>query len=85
MIAALEGANADHAATLALFDDLPETRSGDVPSVGRPYVTTTDARQIAADQVVDLPAELAERVRGPGRRARERQDGGRNRRGPVQP
>jgi putative hydrolase of HD superfamily len=64
VIAALEGANADHAATLALFHDLPETRSGDVPSVGRPYVTTTNARQIAADQAAALPTELAERICG---------------------
>lgn len=64
VIATLEGANPDHAAVLALFHDLPETRSGDVPSVGRPYVRTTDPRQIAADQVAGLPAELAERIRG---------------------
>lgn len=64
VIAALEGANPDRAATLALFHDFPEARSGDIPSVGQHYVTTTDARQIAADQTAGLPAELAERVRG---------------------
>lgn len=63
-IAVLEGVDPDHAAVLALFHDLPETRSGDVPSVGRPYVTTSDPRQIAADQVADLPAALAARIRG---------------------
>lgn len=63
LIAVLEGADADRAAALGLFHDLPEARSGDVPSVGQPYVTTTDARQIAADQASDLPAVLAEHIR----------------------
>lgn len=63
VIAVLDGANPDRAAALGLFHDLPETRSGDVPSVGKSYVTTTDARLIAADQVAGLPAELAEHIR----------------------
>jgi putative hydrolase of HD superfamily len=63
VIALLEGANPDRAAALGLFHDLPETRSGDVPSVGRPYVTTTNARQIAADQTAGLPHPLAEHIR----------------------
>lgn len=63
VIAVLEGADPDRAATLGLFHDLPETRSGDVPSVGKSYVTTTDARQIAADQVAGLPTELARQIR----------------------
>lgn len=62
VIAALEGANPDHAAVLGLFHDLAETRIGDVPSVGRPYVATTDPRKVAADQVADLPVELARHI-----------------------
>lgn len=63
LIATIEGADAERAATLGLFHDLPEARSGDVPSVGQPYVTTTDARQIAADQAGELPHMLAEHIR----------------------
>jgi putative hydrolase of HD superfamily len=63
MIAVLEGANPDRAAALGLFHDLPETRIGDVPSVGRPYVTTVAAKQVAADQVTDLPEPLATHIR----------------------
>lgn len=59
IIAALEGANPDRAAALGLFHDLPETRIGDVPSVGRAYVTTVPAQQVAADQVSGLPDRLA--------------------------
>lgn len=62
IIAALEGANPDHAAALGLFHDLPETRIGDVPSVGRAYVTTVPAQQVAADQVSGLPDQLAAHV-----------------------
>lgn len=64
VIAVLEGANPDRASALGLFHDLPETRSGDVPSVGKSYVTTTDARQIVADQVAGLPTDLAARIHG---------------------
>lgn len=62
-IALLEGANPDRAATLGLFHDLPETRIGDVPSVGKGYVSTTDPSQVVTDQTAELPLELAERVR----------------------
>lgn len=62
VIAVLEGADPDRAAALGLFHDLPETRIGDVPSVGRPYVTTTVAQRVAADQVADLPEHLAAHI-----------------------
>lgn len=61
-IAVQEGANPDRAATLGLFHDLPETRIGDVPSVGKTYVQTTDPRVVVADQVAGLPTELAGRI-----------------------
>lgn len=64
IIAALEGANPDRAATLGLFHDLPETRIGDVPSVGKQYVSTSDPRQVATDQVAGLPDTLAEHIVG---------------------
>lgn len=62
IIATLEGANPDRAAALGLFHDLPETRTGDVPSVGRPYITTTAAQDVAADQVAELPRELGDHI-----------------------
>jgi putative hydrolases of HD superfamily len=62
VIAVQEGANAERAATLGLFHDFPETRIGDVPSVGRPYVRTADPNKVIADQTAELPAELAEHI-----------------------
>lgn len=62
IIAALEGADADRAAALGLFHDLPETRIGDVPSVGRPYVSTAPPHDVASDQVIELPESLATHI-----------------------
>lgn len=62
IIATHEGANADRAAALGLFHDVPEARIGDVPSVGKAYVTTADANLVAADQVAELDPVLAERI-----------------------
>lgn len=59
VIAVLEGADPDRSATLGLFHDLPETRIGDIPSVGRAYVTTTAPQLVAHDQVAALPKNLA--------------------------
>lgn len=39
-----------------------ETRIGDVASVGKRYVTTADAVQVATDQTGRLPADLAQRI-----------------------
>ncbi|WP_291417451.1 HD family hydrolase [Actinophytocola sp.] len=61
-IAHQEGANPERAAVLGLFHDLPETRIGDVPSVGKPYVRTAPAHQVATDQTTQLPPELAARI-----------------------
>ncbi len=61
-IAFQEGANPDHAATLGLFHDVPETRIGDVPSVGKHYVQTADPAKVIADQVLGLPSTLAAHI-----------------------
>lgn len=62
-IAAQEGADPEHAACLGLFHDMPETRTGDIASAGRPYVSTTDPRAVIADQTADLPEFLAQHIR----------------------
>jgi len=63
LIADAEGGNAEHAAVLGLFHDLPEARVGDVPAVGKAYVTTVPATEVVADQTAALPTGLAERIR----------------------
>ena len=62
LIAVQEGANPERAATLGLFHDFPETRIGDVPSVGKPYVRTADPNKVITDQTAALPADLARHI-----------------------
>lgn len=65
VIAVLEGLpNPERAATLGLFHDLPECRLGDIPAVGRAYITAADPRQVAADQTAGLPEPLATGIEG---------------------
>lgn len=62
ILAVHEGADPDRAAALGLFHDLPEARTGDVPSVGKSYVRTAEPHEVVADQTSGLPAGLGERV-----------------------
>ena len=59
----MEGADPAKTATLCLFHDTQETRLGDVPSVGKPYVVTAPNPEVTADQVAGFPAEIAQAVR----------------------
>jgi putative hydrolase of HD superfamily len=62
VIAVQEGGNPERAATLGLFHDFPETRIGDVPSVGKPYVRTAEPGKVIDDQTAALPTGLAEHI-----------------------
>jgi 5'-deoxynucleotidase YfbR-like HD superfamily hydrolase len=59
MLAAMEGADTGHTAELALFHDAHETRIGDVPSVGRAYVTTAAPEAVTAHQTSAMPGEVS--------------------------
>jgi 5'-deoxynucleotidase YfbR-like HD superfamily hydrolase len=63
VLAVLEGANPDRAAVLALFHDLPEARTGDLPSKARLYVDDPDPVPVVEDQVAGLPPAAAGAVR----------------------
>jgi putative hydrolase of HD superfamily len=63
VLACMEGANPDRAAALALFHDTQEARTGDIPRVGQRYVSTQPHEQITAEQVADLPVEVAQPIR----------------------
>jgi 5'-deoxynucleotidase YfbR-like HD superfamily hydrolase len=58
-LAALEGADPGHTAALCLLHDAHETRIGDVPSVGRAYVTTAVPEAVTAHQTAAMPAPVA--------------------------
>lgn len=58
-LAALEGADPGRTAALCLMHDVHETRIGDVPSVGRAYVTTAVPEAVMAHQTSGMPDEIA--------------------------
>jgi putative hydrolases of HD superfamily len=63
VLAVMEGADPARTAALCLFHDVAETRTGDIPSVGRAYVRTAPDTQVVADQVAGFPAPLGEAIR----------------------
>jgi len=64
VLAEMEGADAARTAVLCLFHDVAETRTGDIPRMGKQYVQAAPAVNVTADQVRDLPAEAAAAVAG---------------------
>jgi putative hydrolases of HD superfamily len=58
LLAHTEGADPAKTALLCLFHDTQESRTGDVPLVGKPYVVTAPNPQVTADQVAGLPDQL---------------------------
>lgn len=58
-LAAVEGADPGRTAALCLMHDVHETRIGDVPSVGRSYVTTATPQAVTRDQTSGMPDEVA--------------------------
>jgi putative hydrolase of HD superfamily len=63
VLAGLEGADQERAATLALFHDSQESRTGDLDHVGRNYLQAASNEQITADQAEALPQPLAAALR----------------------
>jgi 5'-deoxynucleotidase YfbR-like HD superfamily hydrolase/biotin operon repressor len=61
-LAALAGADVGRTAALALMHDAHETRIGDVPSVGRAYVTTAVPEAVTAHQISGMPDVMAKVV-----------------------
>jgi putative hydrolase of HD superfamily len=62
VLAVMEGANPDRTAALCVFHDVPETRIGDVPSVGKPFVRTAPGVEVTTAQTAGMPPEVAERI-----------------------
>lgn len=62
LLATMDGADAGRAMALALLHDIHETRIGDVPSVGRAYVTTSAPEVITAHQTGDMPSLMAKAI-----------------------
>lgn len=62
VLATMEGCDPERAAALALFHDLAEVRTGDVPSIGKPFVKVAPDVDVVATQTAGLPTTLAERI-----------------------
>lgn len=58
-LAALEGADVGRTAALCVLHDSPETRTGDIPAVGRAYVTTASPEAVSVHQTSGMPDDLA--------------------------
>lgn len=58
-LAEMEGADPGRTAALCLMHDVHETRIGDVPSVGRAYVTTAIPQAVTAHQTAGMPDTVA--------------------------
>jgi putative hydrolase of HD superfamily len=63
LLAVLEGADPARTAALCLFHDTQETRVGDVPLIGKGYVSATPNLEVTGDQVAGLPAAAGRAVR----------------------
>jgi len=73
LLALQEGADPHRAAGLALFHDLPETRTGDPHHMARRYLDAADADpKVLEDQVAELPSVLADAVRCAWQEVQER-------------
>lgn len=59
VLAAIEGADVGRTVALCAFHDGHETRIGDVPSVGRAYVSTAAPEKITSHQVAGMPDKAA--------------------------
>lgn len=63
VLALMEGGNADRAAALALFHDVPEARTTDLHSVAKPNVQVAPDPEVIKTQTADLPDELTAPIR----------------------
>jgi putative hydrolase of HD superfamily len=63
-IAAMEDADPQRAAFLAIWHDTQETRTTDLPHLTKKYVTASPNESVTRDQVQSLPASLASLVQG---------------------
>ena len=59
ILATMERADPARCAQLAIFHDTQETRIGDIPYIGRRYLTAAGNRDVIADQIAFMPEAVA--------------------------
>jgi putative hydrolases of HD superfamily len=62
VLASMEGADVGRVAALCIMHDSHETRIGDVPSVGRAYITSAAPEAVSAHQTAAMPSDIAKVV-----------------------
>ena len=62
VLAAMEGADPQRAAFLALWHDSQETRITDIPHLTRNYVSSLANEQVTRDQLAGLPSSVADMI-----------------------
>jgi len=62
VLAAMEGADPQRAAFLALWHDSQETRTTDIPHLTKNYVSGAGNEHVTRDQVARLPASVADMI-----------------------
>jgi putative hydrolase of HD superfamily len=62
VLAAMEGADPQRAAFLALWHDSQETRITDIPHLTRNYVSSLGNEQVTRDQLAGLPSSVADMI-----------------------
>ena len=62
VLASMEGADVGRVAALCIMHDSHETRIGDVPSVGRAYITSAAPEAVSAHQTAAMPSDVAKVV-----------------------
>lgn len=63
LLATMEGVDPARASYLALWHDSQETRTGDIPHIGRRYLDAASNESITDDQTNGLPSKLAGEIR----------------------
>lgn len=64
VLAMMEGADPGRVSMLCLFHDTPETRLGDIPYVGKRYLTAAPATDVTRDQLTETPHAVRDGIRG---------------------
>jgi putative hydrolase of HD superfamily len=59
VLAAIEGVDVGRTSALCLLHDSPEARIGDVTAIGRAYITTELAENVAVQQTSGMPEDVA--------------------------
>ena len=63
-LALAEGADPERTATICVFHDLAEARTGDIPSVGKHYLAAASPEDVTSDQSQGLPGQFRSALKG---------------------